>query len=306
MRRAFTLVELLVAIGIALVLATIVVAINFRSSDRDRVQGAADRIQGWVAMARNWALRDRKPVGLRLSHNGNGLVTSLAYIEQLDDWLPGGNPSLQLAGATATLLGGAQDFAGVGFGIPDNPSIPIPPPVTFWPVQVGDFLQVGTGANAQLSQVISATRTALTLRSGLSASGSTHSFRVIRGARPRTGEAPLNLPDNAAIDVNTNGASPWYGATLPTYGAPSNSFDILFTPGGQVLYTSRPIRLWVRDTGLDQPATYQFAGLNLIVSINPQTGMVSTAQVDQRQDPSNQQRYADPYAFARNPNSSGL
>jgi prepilin-type N-terminal cleavage/methylation domain-containing protein len=309
MRKAFTLVELLVVIGVALVLMTLAVAFLGRTTDRDRVTGAVSSVQNWLTLAKNWAMRDQAPRGLRLTHGGNGLVMTLYYIEQPDDWQPGGTASIQLSGTSAVLQNGAIDFSGSKFGAPDDPAIPIPPPPDHWPILASnlsplDFLEVGSGSKAQLAGIKSLTRTTLTLNTNIASTTTSNNFRVVRSARVRTGEAPLQLPSDVVIDLNTNGGSPWYGGGL-TSGSPANSVDIMFGPSGQVLNASVPIRLWLRDTSKTQPTPYTFDGVQNVVSVNPHSAMVSTAAVDVTPDTANPQRYADPYSFARNPRSSG-
>jgi hypothetical protein len=66
-RPAYTLLELLVVVGLIVVLATLTVAVaNSSLVDSYRVVGAADRLSGWLLNAKTRALRDRTPIGVRL------------------------------------------------------------------------------------------------------------------------------------------------------------------------------------------------------------------------------------------------
>jgi prepilin-type N-terminal cleavage/methylation domain-containing protein len=80
-RRAFTLVELLVAIAIFVILATIAIS-AFRESDQDRAAAGAQQLRSMLEGARSRAIHDGLPRGLRLlldpSHPRR--VTSLVYI----------------------------------------------------------------------------------------------------------------------------------------------------------------------------------------------------------------------------------
>src|SRR5262245_22601100 len=83
-RRAFTLVELLIVIGIIVLLLTLG-ALFLPNLDRNKgVPNATTQIEGYVRLARNQALRDGAPRGVRLIQDPNNPlhVTALQYIEQ--------------------------------------------------------------------------------------------------------------------------------------------------------------------------------------------------------------------------------
>src|SRR5206468_754785 len=88
-RAGFTLVELLVVTGVILVLMTLAVAFVPRTMEQQRVTRAATQVQGWLALSKQWALRDRAQCGLRLAYDSTNRVTTLYYIAQPDDWTPG-------------------------------------------------------------------------------------------------------------------------------------------------------------------------------------------------------------------------
>src|SRR5438094_6870141 len=86
-RAGFTLIELLVVTGLILVLATLTVGIVANSMDRDRVRQGADQMQGWLVMAKQWAMRNKVPTGIRLVPDPTtGLITQAQFIEQPDDF----------------------------------------------------------------------------------------------------------------------------------------------------------------------------------------------------------------------------
>lgn len=95
-RPAFTLVELLVAMAIIMAVAALVVYfIDWRS--KDVVTDGANQVLGWLSQARERALRDEQPVGLRLSPDSNGLVSSVTFISATPDWTsPNGPGKLQV------------------------------------------------------------------------------------------------------------------------------------------------------------------------------------------------------------------
>ncbi len=124
-RRGFTLVELLVAIALGIVLLGIAVGVSQSSAfESYKVVGAADRVSQWMLTAKNRALRDRTPRGIRLLRDpaNPNLVKEIAYIEQPEPWVPA-----LVAGRTAPQLVFQHAIADRGTLPPGGPA----PPVTF-------------------------------------------------------------------------------------------------------------------------------------------------------------------------------
>src|SRR5436190_23076965 len=94
-RRAFTLVELLVVMAIIAVIAGIGVYAMQPFQNRAAVNKGAVLLQSWLTAAKQRAVRDQQPRGLRLvpgdemtDLQGNpiaNLVTKCIYIEQQED-----------------------------------------------------------------------------------------------------------------------------------------------------------------------------------------------------------------------------
>src|SRR5207237_3702592 len=90
-RHAFTLVEMIVVLAIVLALSALAVALAPRLGERQKTRRAADQLQGWFGIARQWARRAHVPTGIRLlpgrllpnpvNFNSN-YVTELQYIQQ--------------------------------------------------------------------------------------------------------------------------------------------------------------------------------------------------------------------------------
>src|SRR4051794_15234051 len=65
-RPGFTLVELLVAMGIMVLLATLIVALAPSFKDRQKTQKGADQLQQWLLSSKRMAARAQSPRGLRI------------------------------------------------------------------------------------------------------------------------------------------------------------------------------------------------------------------------------------------------
>src|SRR5216683_1340267 len=120
-RRAFTLIEMLVVVSILMIITVAVVAVAPRFTDDRKLSRAADQIAQYGLTAKQRALRDQIPTGLRLlvdqnlaSQGKGNLVTELQYIQQPDDFQ--GGPitvgSIQIAPGVFVL--GAQGSIPIG------------------------------------------------------------------------------------------------------------------------------------------------------------------------------------------------
>ncbi len=102
-RDGFTLVEMLVALGIIILLAAIAVAFIPNAQEQTKTNRGADVVQQTLLIAKQWALRDRAPRGVQLVGELAQQVTQspspqdyviharqLRYIEQPDDFIARG------------------------------------------------------------------------------------------------------------------------------------------------------------------------------------------------------------------------
>lgn len=104
-RNGFTLVELLVVISLMLILAAIGIAVfPTASSSQREARGAAD-VHGWLRIAKQRALRNNAPYGVRFYVDANGMVSDAAYIEDADNLWAGMASALVASGKNVTLLG---------------------------------------------------------------------------------------------------------------------------------------------------------------------------------------------------------
>lgn len=270
-RRGFTLIEMLVAIGILTVLATLSVAVIPKIQERTKAARGGDLVQGWLLIGKQRALRDRAPRGVRLIIDADLYVRTLQYIERPDNFTggavqfdPPGQPGSNAYKAT---------FIGVDLTGGLDPNIP-----AIWPIQAGDYLQVQGGPSYLIAQVVPGTATTANyvLVTSLSTNPpgvplwdnvnlppapaptyATTAYTIIRQPRPIAGEDILQLPDDVVIDMRTvpgvgYSFPDWTAATITVSGL---SYDILFTPNGtltgRIGESNGKIVLWVRDATQD-------------------------------------------------------
>jgi prepilin-type N-terminal cleavage/methylation domain-containing protein len=281
-RPGFTLVELIVVISLIIVLATIAILFLPTLSQRQRATDGAVQLQGWLNIAKQRALRDQTPTGIRLLANPNnpGLVTELQFIQQPEDFY-GGTIS-QIAANQVSFTG--IDFFG-GFGIADP---------TLWAVQPGDYLEIKGGSLVhKITAVNSATVLTLASAPAQTVTAATYQpwqYRIIRAPRV-LGEDTLRLPQDVAIDLgvdqNPDPTQPTAGESYIPRSAP---VDILFGPSGQVVGSAAgydKIILWVRDYSLAQPPVsnttspvWSLEGDHSLITLYTRSGLVAAYPPD--------------------------
>jgi prepilin-type N-terminal cleavage/methylation domain-containing protein len=204
-RPAFTLIEMLVTIGILLTLAALTVAFLPALSNYQKVQQAASRLQGWLLTAKQRALRDQFPRGIRLNVVSDPfygtVVREVQYIEQPDDFSQGTitftSSTNTATVSTDTDLAGGFDPSGTGANS------------TLWPVQVGDYLQIPGHTSATpvfritgVTSVNQSPKNQITTANPTLNGTSGGPYTIIRAPRVLTGEPVLQLPQDVVIDLN--------------------------------------------------------------------------------------------------------
>jgi prepilin-type N-terminal cleavage/methylation domain-containing protein len=294
-RRAFTLIEMLVVIGILTVIATLSVLIIPRVNQRAKAARGGERLVGWLLEARGRAQRDGEPRGVRLLFGSSGgaistagAVTDAVFIGRPDPFTGG---LLTFTSTNSVSITGVDLSGGQAATAPD-----------LWPVQAGDFLQVQGGPSYLISGVTAgvgtppvSTVTTANLMYSAGPPNPTSNYVIIRGARPLPGEEPLSLPDDVIVDATKSMPI----IPVPLVGqVPTLYYDILFTPAGTVTGSlgdsNGKIILWVRDASQDpdQP------GEQPLIVIYTRSGAVAAV-------PSNPQNPTNPYQFVTDPRNSG-
>ncbi len=243
-RVGFTLVELLVVMAIIVVLAGLLVAMLPSLASATAEANGAANLQGWLNVARQKAIRNQSPFGLRLwvKDLTTMLVSDLQYIEQPDDFAGSTASPVQVTTSTTavpndTILfspavpGGQNiDLTG-GFGANSDQ--------TLWPVQVNDYLEVM--ASGQMHRIIGidGVNQRVQLASGIPfpiGLGAIN-WRIMRQPRP-IGEETLSLPDGVYVDLSSNtsiyGNPPWIVPDTLAGNIVGAHADILFSPAGSV------------------------------------------------------------------------
>jgi prepilin-type N-terminal cleavage/methylation domain-containing protein len=288
-RAGFTLVELLVVMVIIVFLAALLIAFLPSLSSQAAEANGAVSLQGWLNIARQKAIRNQNPYGLRLWVKDLNLfvppmtsptyfVSECQYIEQPDDFTGGSLYTLADGKTDVYILG--VDATGGFSGTP-----------AFYPVQPGDYLEVlGTGLMHSVAQPTMANPNPIQYDSPSNTSKislstpipfkidqntSSPNYRILRGPRV-IGSETLPLPGGVFVDLMTNNT---YANPLPQPPNASGAYvDVLFSPSGSLLGVSQGyLAFWVRQpdqTAAGTPADV-FSGSPTVIAVFAQTGLVA-------------------------------
>ena len=295
-RTAFTMVELVVVIGIILVLAALTIMIFPKIQSSSRVARGADTVQGQLFLAKQTALRDQAPRGVRLVVDpADNQVHSLQLIEQPRPY-----------GFQATTV--VQTAPGVS---PAGWDVFLTGNFLAGTIQVGDLVWLGDDMYSDPTPYEQSTG-----RAGPHAlhyvnfvpPGTTNTFRVLsqpllrlthpipvpgrvdRAPRPMIGVSPVALPTDVVVDCPLALGHPTLGTSLGLHGAGNQ--DILFDPSGKVLGSvGGKVVLWVYDPTNGTPE-------QALVAVYSRTGNI-VAQPVNIAGP-------DPYAFVKDGTTGGM
>ena len=271
-RLAFTIIELLVAMGIALTLLGLAVAVSQSSAfDSYKIVGSADRVSQWMLVAKNRALRDRAPRGVRLIVDpATNTCREIAYIEMPEAYIvpPGARLALvysvPVMPMPPTTISDKQVFlTGISYAdfiasVSVGDLVTIPElggaykidaiadasgyPVASKPAGATIELSIGIGMGNHLLRLpdLGAAYSPAPSPS-MNPAYVTANFGIYRQSRPLLGEPTQQLPLGMVIDlassVETTG-SPMYNHNIPLLGGVGGNRDILFAPSGEVMFAN--------------------------------------------------------------------
>ncbi len=313
-RHGFTLIELLVVMTLMAVLAALMIGFIPNAASSARESRAGLQLQSWLNIAKQRALRDQAPRGLRLNVAASGVlirsvtvpnaVVDCQYIEVPDDLPTTAGPMVERVNIPALVGGYNRNNALqiIGLDLQNGYSTDaIDEP--YWAVQPGDTIEVaGTGLMYRIRQVGIQPIDPLTRLPAIDPSTGkpfigrnyigiqpdlppwvlqsrpTMNFRIVRAPRP-VGDEILKMPADTVIDIATNVR---FLNPLPPsdrFATPPRYYDILFAPTGAVIspgLASDKIHLWVRAPNADDGVggTDPFRGDPTLISIFARTGFV--------------------------------
>lgn len=284
-RSAFTLVELLVAIGIIVALVLLALAFWPRRDVRLAADGAA-QLQTYLASAKSRAIRDRAPRGVRLLPGADGTYREAQYVEVPEPYRPpaevpvaGGPPKpvylFAQAGSTTVYVWG-YDVTGT--------------------VLAGDMLELVEGNSIHrvvedptYDPTIDASTVRLASvpeRAKTQPYRTSEHYRFVRQPRPLMGEPALQLPAGVLVEPDATAGGRSLNVPRSWSGAHA---EIIFTPSGEVLNAvGGRVVLWVRHESGAAPPT--------LLTIYARTGGVAAHP----EGPA-----GNPYQFTQDGRSSG-
>jgi type II secretory pathway pseudopilin PulG len=269
-RTGFTLVELLVAIGIAIVLAGLAALTfpNFRQSTA--VTNSVNQLQATLSVAKQRAIRDKLPRGVRLIYTGDPFVTELQFIEQPEPIVPPVGSSLVIPNGT-------------GAPLPWTATINFPSPAHAADVhgllsttaQGEDVLEIedfgGFVGRIMSAPTLSGATISFTVfenfpaRQGSGGMTLFEGFRIRRAPKPLVGEPNVMMSKAGVLIANSKGIA---------LNAANTGYDIMFNANGEVSHAVvGQIHFWVAPlTGNAQPSIlclYTKSGYTAVYDIAP-------------------------------------
>jgi prepilin-type N-terminal cleavage/methylation domain-containing protein len=315
-RPGFTLIEMLVVLGIILLLSTLAVIYYPKLQDSQQMIRASDKVVQALGNARQRAKRDGLPTGVRFEVDPTtGYITQFEYIQQPDSYTIG--VCLGTYVKPPPPAGGTPDPTRVSFDKVDFKGaaggLDVADQAT---IQPGDYLEVfGGGGVFRIVAAIPKPDTTAAGTGWLSINNPTNqliyptsNYRIIRQPRKLLGEDPITLPKNIVLDTSlipAANAIPQRAVGVGT-GPVTIFYEVLFSPSGSVIGRGTggdKIIMWLKDTSLTQPdptvPDNPYAGSPVLISVQVRTGFIAANPVAPPPD-------TDPYRYTKDPRSSGM
>jgi prepilin-type N-terminal cleavage/methylation domain-containing protein len=310
-RNAFTLIELLVVMVLILVLAALGLGYVVFGQDNQHSVSGAQAITGALLNAKQRARRDGLPTGVRIifgpttqSPNTPATqATQLQLIQQPDDY-NAGQVATNGTNVTSVQFTGV-DFQGGAQTIGEIDESTVEPGDYFLPSSNPPTVHLITGVSGPSNNP---TITLLPLSPVTVTPNSAYS--IIRAPRRLPSEDVIQLPPSVVIDQNLCQNLPFSSTSgVTTSGA--LIAEIVFAPSGAVMGQgtgSDKVYLWLRDPSPRVPYVNNqpVPGAPLILSVQIRTGLIGVYPVAPWLVNTPISAGNDPYAYVRDPRSSGL
>jgi prepilin-type N-terminal cleavage/methylation domain-containing protein len=278
-RSAFTLIEMLVVLTIIALIGALIAFVMPGFQERSRAAKGGQALQGWLNYARQRALFEQAPRGIRFlvispnASTGGAFVMEAQYLEQPDDFT-GGEVLIELDST----------------GTPNPPLNAKIQGADLTQIEIGDYFEIfGTGQMHRISNInltttpptVSFNSSPLAYPISASAPVRTTNYRILRQPRV-TGDEPMKLSEGIIIDLakmftyqqSLGSAYAGYRPnTIDTSGAgTSGYFDVIFAPSGMVLHApGDKLIFWVRT----EDGANEFAGNPTLVAVSTNSGAVA-------------------------------
>lgn len=280
-RHGMTLIELLVVMAIIAVLMGLT-ALVLPSGNSRSLTTAVDQIQGWGLIAKQRAVRDKAPRGLRLIPDPTDAnkFRELQYVEQPEDFV--------LAGFGGSTGGVSNSIEIPSKALPGTQNTArLQTSIVPGQIGTGDFLVISTNGVDQWFRITGVANPAgpvsLTFTPNYTGTPRDATFgRIVRNPKPLVGEETLKLPKSIFIDQ--------------TRSLNLGNRDIVFSPSGELIRPNMGmVILWVNyDGGPEDDGA--------LITIQPRTGQISAVPVNRDASVGG----GDPYHYARDGRSGGL
>ncbi|OYW24411.1 MAG: hypothetical protein B7Z55_02265, partial [Planctomycetales bacterium 12-60-4] len=283
--RGFTLIELLVVVGIILLLTVMtLVSVNFTLS-ADRIKGTARQVQSYLAGARDRAIYNRSPRGVRflLDPNNTHLATGMIYIGAAEVFAEG-VVTCDTQYARIDQNGDGDTFDGADVDLTGRTVVLVDTTLPWLTLFNRGFM--GPGSRIQIPKDTGAwyriTSRPVNTTRGTMSGGEVHSAiqldrpcRDLAGGTARVsyalelnstvlpGEEPVLFPQGVVVDLDGSQVPPiWRPSTFT--GTYTGQMDILFSSRGVVIGDAASlgqIHLLLADLG-DAEKWQQITGRN--------------------------------------------
>lgn len=289
-RRAFTLLELMVVMGILLFLAALTAVYFPKFNASASVSTASERVVGALLIAKQRAKREQVPCGVRFIQEDG--VWKLQYVMVPDPYATGRFVSKSGAsGGPWTLTFSGVDFT-AQYGTSGEEA---------YAVNIGDFVELYGDVPRAISSVGATTlvvgQDVVTTNVDVTPSANAPpNYRIHRGPRPLVGEQKVVLPSEVEVLLTIQGSATGVQG-VPTRTVNSQPYyEIVFTPSGSVARLNTNVGSEVICFVLRDKNTPEVAA-RTIVTVVPNTGFLASHPWDLG---------TDPYSFCRDARTSGL